>query len=242
MRGKGCASMKLGKEGEIVRWSTDGSLFAVQAGSTIDVYTTSMDLVHTIKHPSRLHDVHFCKRISGDGELLLAAAEDKHLSVYDISSDPDKAPTIIALMTGHTNRVKAVQTLTIALPPLLTSASPGRTSTTIACTVSSDGKIRVYDMAMVPSLDGGVEKVEILPVAVYDSRGTRLTCVTLADGEMENFGGEQAGVKRKHKEGDSEGEGEGDGEDEDEDEEWPEEGEDEDEDEGEGEEAEMESQ
>jgi protein MAK11 len=60
MRGKGCASTKLGKgelrqlmlrrssisasffhsEGEIVRWSVDGSLFAVQSGSTIDMYST----------------------------------------------------------------------------------------------------------------------------------------------------------------------------------------------------------
>lgn len=56
MRGKGCASTKLGKgmswalsfstiphrvpEAEIVRWSTDGSLFMVQAGSTIDIYNT----------------------------------------------------------------------------------------------------------------------------------------------------------------------------------------------------------
>ncbi|GLB41620.1 putative WD domain, G-beta repeat [Lyophyllum shimeji] len=238
MRGKGCASTKLGKEGEIVRWSTDGSLFAVQAGSTIDVYTTNMDLVHTIQHPSRLHDVHFCKRVEGDGELLLAAAEDKHLSVYDISPDPSKKPTIVALMTGHANRVKAVQTLAIALPPLPSAPSTSqRTSTTIACTVSSDGKIRVYDLAMVPPpTPSGAEKVEILPVAVYDSKGTRLTCVTLADGDMESVGDMQVGEKRKHEEGgDSEGE-----EDEDE-EEWPEEAEDEDEEE-EQEEAEMESE
>ncbi|KAF8075163.1 WD40-repeat-containing domain protein [Lyophyllum atratum] len=226
MRGKGCASTKLGKEGEIVRWSTDGSLFAVQAGSTIDVYTTNMDLIHTIKHPSRLHDVHFCKRVTGSGELLLAAAEDKQLSVYDISDDLDKTPTIVALMTGHENRVKAIQTLQIALPPLPSSE---RTSTTIACTVSSDGKIHVYDVAMIPEAG---EKAEILPVAVYDSKGTRLTCVTLADGELDTA---PVGSKRKRQ-----GEGE-DSEDKDEgDDEWPEEDEDEEEPEDE-EEAEMES-
>ena len=58
MRGKGVASTKLGKgqflfglrglhlvnsyskEGELVRWSSDGSKFAVQSGSTIDLYAT----------------------------------------------------------------------------------------------------------------------------------------------------------------------------------------------------------
>lgn len=56
MRGKGVASMKLGKgksmywssrcsliprkEAELARWSSDGSLFVVQTQSTIDVYST----------------------------------------------------------------------------------------------------------------------------------------------------------------------------------------------------------
>ena len=61
-----------------------------------------MDLLYTIKHPSRLHDLKFCKRINGDGEVLLAGAEDKKLTVYEISKD--NAPTIIAEMVGHTNR------------------------------------------------------------------------------------------------------------------------------------------
>lgn len=63
-----------------------------------------MVLLHTLHHPSRLHDVKFCRRVDGEGDLLLAAAEDKKVSVYDISKDTEKAPTIIAEMVGHTNR------------------------------------------------------------------------------------------------------------------------------------------
>jgi protein MAK11 len=63
-----------------------------------------MVLLHTINHPSRLQDVMFCKRVNGEGDVLLAGAEDKKLSIYDISSDPEKIPTIIAEMTGHSNR------------------------------------------------------------------------------------------------------------------------------------------
>ena len=40
MRGKASASVKLGKEGEIVRWSTKGDKFIVQSGSIIDIYST----------------------------------------------------------------------------------------------------------------------------------------------------------------------------------------------------------
>jgi len=95
--------------------------------------------------------------------------------------------------------VKALQTLDIALPP-----SSGRTSTTIVCTVSSDGKIHIYDLAHVPSRADKV--VEIAPVAEYDSKGTRLTCVTVGDGEV--LGGVDGQVNRKRKrEDDEEAEG-----------------------------------
>jgi len=63
-----------------------------------------MDLLHTINHSSRLHDLHFCKRVIGAGEVLLAAAEDKKLSVYDIYNESDKPPKFIATMIGHSNR------------------------------------------------------------------------------------------------------------------------------------------
>ncbi|KAJ7089867.1 WD40-repeat-containing domain protein [Mycena belliarum] len=227
MRGKGCASTKLGKEGELVRWSSDGALFAVQTASTIDLYTTDMTLIHTITHPSRLHDIRFCARVTGVGDVLLAGGEDGNLSVYAVSTDPDTLPRIVAQLAGHTNRVKAVQTLSIALPP----GSP-RASTTLAATASSDGRIHVYDLAALPplansasnpngaaseKLDGGVPEIE--PVASYDSKGTRLTCVTLADGDGIGSGGE-VGEKRKRGDGAEEDDGEDDGDEDEEDEEW----------------------
>ncbi|KAJ7233009.1 WD40-repeat-containing domain protein [Mycena rebaudengoi] len=204
MRGKGCASTKIGKEAEIVRWSSDGSLFVVQMASAIDVYTTDMVLLHTINHPSRLQDVMFCKRVNGEGDVLLAGAEDKKL-------------------------VKGVQTLAIALP-----AASSRESTTIICTASSDGKIFLYDLASLPASPADKTVLEILPVAEYDSKGTRLTCVTLADGDRKRVeegedepesGGEDAewgGIG-----GDGEGEGHDDSA-------WEDEAEDEAEKEGEG--------
>ncbi|KIM44427.1 hypothetical protein M413DRAFT_442404 [Hebeloma cylindrosporum] len=103
MRGKGVASTKLGKEGEIVRWSSDGSKFAVQSGSTIDMYATNMDLLYTITHKSRIHDLKFCSRVGTEGEILLVGAEDHKLSIYDIPKESG-TPTVNAEMVGHTNR------------------------------------------------------------------------------------------------------------------------------------------
>ncbi|KAG2345913.1 WD40 repeat-like protein [Suillus weaverae] len=202
MRGKGSASTKLGKEGEVVRWSTTGSSFVVQSQNTIDVFTVDMILRHTITHPSRIHTIRFSNRVNGSGELLLVGAEDKKLSIYDIPDDPEKMPTVIAEMIGHSNRVKAVEILPLALPQSTKANAP--LSTIILCTVSSDGKIHVYDLASLPAdQKAGTEALQISPVAEYDTKGTRLTCVTIADGEaLERV----KGVNRKRKRGDEDSE------------------------------------
>ena len=160
-----------------------------------------MDLLFSIKHPSRLHDVTFCKHVNGEGDVLLAGGEDHKTTVYSIPRDTTK-PIIIAEMIGHSNRsvfllvgcqsskpinvtyrIKAVQTIGVALP-----SSSGRTSTIIACTVSSDGNVNLYDIAAIPqqpSTDAPQTIKQIEPLTTYDSKGTRLTCVTLADGDMD---------------------------------------------------------
>ena len=75
--------------------------------------------------------------------------------------------------------MKAIDTISLALPP--SSSTPA--TTTIVCTISSDGKIHIYDLA---SLDDppGEQRQRLEPAAVYDTKGTRLTCVTLSDGDV----------------------------------------------------------
>ena len=62
-----------------------------------------MDLLFSLKHPSRVHDVKFCKRVSGEGELILVGGEDHKTTVYSIPRDTT-IPIIIAEMIGHSNR------------------------------------------------------------------------------------------------------------------------------------------
>lgn len=133
-----------------------------------------------------------------------------------------------------------MQTLAIALP-----AASSRESTTIICTASSDGKIFLYDLASLPASPADKTVLEILPVAEYDSKGTRLTCVTLADGDVEGSGAAVNGKRKRAEEGENEpesggedaewggigGDGEGEGDD---DSAWEDEAEDEAEKEGEG--------
>ncbi|KAK1236215.1 Protein mak11 [Marasmius sp. AFHP31] len=228
MRGKGVASTKLGKEGEIVRWSTDGSRFVVLSGSTIDVYDTAMTLTHTTNHPSRLHDAKFTLCADGKTEVLLIGAEDKNISIYNVPTDQDHPPQMIGKMVGHSNRIKAIETLSVAIPPVDGNLASTKT-TIIVGTVSSDGMIHVYDLAGLPA--DRKEVVELPPVAQYDTKGTRLTCVTLAsddapstpvsvgkrkrdddeseDDENENEGGDEWGGVGNEGSGDEEQEEQG---------------------------------
>ena len=52
----------------------------------------------------------------------------------------------------------------------------------MVCTISSDGRIRLYDLAALPH--SSQEKTQLQPVAEYDTKGTRLTCLALADGDL----------------------------------------------------------
>jgi protein MAK11 len=87
------------------------------------------------------------------------------------------------------NSVKAIDLLAISLP--------SKTITTYASTVSSDGKINVYDLASLPPISSGkLSPKQIEPITSYDTKGTRLTCLAMADGEMTKTP-TSVGVKRR---------------------------------------------
>ena len=46
----------------------------------------------------------FVSRLKGDGELLLVAAEDKKVTIYDMSGAESTSIPIVAELVGHTNR------------------------------------------------------------------------------------------------------------------------------------------
>jgi len=200
MRGRRAASMKLGFEGELVRWSTTGSLLIVQSQKTVIVYSTELEILHTLEHASRIHDVKFVQRVGGGGEVVLIAAEDKKTTVYEVSSNSENDLRLrpAAYLIGHGNRVKAIDTIRISLPP-----STSRDPTTVISTVSSDGTVNVYDLSLLPppAPTGTTNMPEISPVVTYDSKGSRLTCITLADGEMSHP--PETGAKRKRELDDS---------------------------------------
>ena len=75
--------------------------------------------------------------------------------------------------------------------------------------MSSDGTINVYDLSLLPppTPTETIDIAEISPVVTYNSKGSRLTCVTLADDDTGHQDQPTPGVKRK-RETEEEGEGE----------------------------------
>lgn len=104
-------------------------------------------------------------------------------------------------------RIKSLSTLS---HPVLgvDGTSPSRTA--LLSTVSSDGLINLYNLSAalesVPASNDATPTVS--PVASYDTKGSRLTCVFLADGKKAQMGGSRpAGGQGTAKNEDVEGEG-----------------------------------
>lgn len=80
------------------------------------------------------------------------------------------------------HRVKAIDIISIAIPPYSDSKSA-----TYASTVSSDGFIRVFDLGELSrALVAHAAEMPLVveSVAHYDTKGSRLTCVAMGDGEL----------------------------------------------------------
>lgn len=121
-------------------------------------------------------------------------------------------------------RVKAVETLAIALPRI-PDVSNAPSSTTLVSTISSDGKIRIFDLATLPAgIPSSGDKPQLSALVEYDTKGSRLTCMAFADGEDASVAVPAANGKRKRdkeeeeEEEVDEDEDDAEGEDEDEDE------------------------
>jgi protein MAK11 len=58
-----------------------------------------------------------------------------------------------------------------------------RQDAAFATTVSSDGQIHLYDLIAATDVSNVTEPLNAAPIAVYDTKGSRLTCVTITETE-----------------------------------------------------------
>lgn len=123
MKGKPGGGVKIGKEGESIRFSPSGDQFAILSTTTLDIYTKAMSLVQTVVNPKRFHDFEFVD-VEGEGgktrELMVAAVEEGYVRVFERFERATKAEKAkeaeeeedtmedewkeIARLGGHSNR------------------------------------------------------------------------------------------------------------------------------------------
>ncbi|CAD6887994.1 unnamed protein product [Tilletia laevis] len=112
----------------------------------------------------------------------------------DDDEEDEAVPLVeIGRLVGHGNRVKAVGIQHVLVPtssPEPTSTSPA--TTLLATTICSDGQIRVFDLAPLlhlrsdPTSASSAIPAEAVPeleaIAAHDTKGSRLTCLSIASG------------------------------------------------------------
>lgn len=181
MRGQAAASTRIGVEADLVRWDTLGTRFVVLAYRQAMIFTTDMTKVAEVEEKRRIGDVCFFRVTDANGtqrELLFAGLEDGIVKVFDLDAPAEpqgedgELDTLVEVgrLTGHGNRVRSVSVLPVLVPS-------GGTSY-VATTISSDGLIRVFDLTAIVTATAAGAVVETQCIAQFDTKGTRLTCLT----------------------------------------------------------------
>lgn len=156
----------------------------------------TLKLLHTLETKSRFNALLFTEIPPKDGEgdaeeVLCIGTEKGVVEIYSIEvagddededdeeddeeddDDDMSGPTAIVSLCGkcigHTNRIKSISALPFPAP---------EGPTTLLTTVSSDGFINLYDLRSMPA----TPETELKPVTSYDTKGSRLTTVFIADG------------------------------------------------------------
>ena len=68
------------------------------------IFLQDMKLSCTMTHPSRIHDVRFCKAVYEEEEFLLVGAEDKAITIYHPDGGDETSLPVVAKFVGHSNR------------------------------------------------------------------------------------------------------------------------------------------
>ncbi|KAJ3158544.1 hypothetical protein HDU86_002769 [Geranomyces michiganensis] len=172
-------SMKLAKPAERVRWSPSGTRYAVLMNNVVQVHdVASGEVLATVKTTGRINSITFTtvpKAAGAVEEVVVIGGEDHVVGVYAVDGS-----CLMRWESGHTNRIKDVDAYALESKP------------TIIATCSSDGGVRVWDLA---SVESQLEELAASAVAPTDAKKTplptpkpaaeynakcRLTCLVIA--------------------------------------------------------------
>ncbi|KAF9931814.1 p21-activated protein kinase-interacting protein 1-like protein [Linnemannia zychae] len=216
--GKQASMTRLPNEGLKVVWNPSGTGYSIMFDQEIGIYDmATAKCIRTIKpaKKTRLNTMIYYK-----DDYLVVGCEDKMIRVYK-TSDGELVKTLV----GHGNRLKDLDLISVPYTPEETSnrdfvGRPGTKIVDLLTSVSSEGKILVWNLEDVVAPAASAEDMNMKTFIGEHKTDMRVTCVSLQKGIWKNNGVQDvAGDEEEEEEEDEEEKGEEEDEEEDEDEE-----------------------
>ncbi|KAF8961123.1 p21-activated protein kinase-interacting protein 1-like protein [Entomortierella lignicola] len=189
--GKQASMTRLQGEGLKVAWNPSGSGYAIMFDQELGIYDmATAKCIRTIKpaKKTRMNTVAYYK-----DEYIIIGYEDKMVRVYNTATGD-----LIKTLVGHTNRIKAIDLVSVPYTPEETSNKEfvGRPETKIIdvlATVSSDGTILVWNLEDVVAPAASPEEINLKKHIGEHKTDMRVTCLSIQKGIWKNINVENAG-------------------------------------------------
>ncbi|CAM0137989.1 unnamed protein product [Umbelopsis sp. WA50703] len=159
---------KIGKEGLVVRWNTDGTQYAILFERQLIIYNVAdAEPSVTIDSRTKLLCMQYYKDKATDKEYLVVGSEDRCIRIWDAQTG-DK----VAEISQHKMRIKGIEIIT-STPRLVSFKKP----IDVLVSVSSDGVMKCWDLQKAIETKGD----DIKPLGEYDAK-CRVTCCAVTLG------------------------------------------------------------
>ncbi|KAG0273089.1 p21-activated protein kinase-interacting protein 1-like protein [Linnemannia exigua] len=184
--GKQGSMTRLQGEGLKVAWNPSGTGYSIMFDQEVGIYDmATAKCIRTIKpaKKTRLNTMIYYK-----DDYLVVGCEDKMIRIYNTTTGD-----LVKTLVGHGNRIKDLDLVTVPYTPEETSnrdfvGRPGTKMVDLLTSVSSEGKILVWNLEDVVAPAGSTEEMNFKKHIGEHKTDMRVTCVSLQKGIWKNNG------------------------------------------------------
>ncbi|KAF9129313.1 p21-activated protein kinase-interacting protein 1-like protein [Mortierella sp. 14UC] len=184
--GKQASMTRLHGEGLKVVWNPSGTGYSIMFDQEVGIYDmATAKCIRTIKpaKKTRLNTMIYYK-----DDYLVVGYEDKMIRIYSTSTGE-----LVKTLVGHGNRIKDLDLVTVPYTPEETSnqdfvGRPGTKMVDLLTSVSSEGKILVWNLEDVVVPAASAEEINFKNHIGEHKTDMRVTCVSVQKGIWKNNG------------------------------------------------------
>ncbi|KAF9152355.1 p21-activated protein kinase-interacting protein 1-like protein [Linnemannia schmuckeri] len=184
--GKQASMTRLQGEGLKVVWNPSGTGYSIMFDQEVGIYDmATAKCIRTIKpaKKTRLNTMIYYK-----DDYLVVGCEDKMIRIYNTATG-----ALVKTLVGHGNRIKDLDLVTVPYTPEETSnkdfvGRPGTKMCDLLTSVSSEGKILVWNMEDVVAPAASAEEMMMKTFIGEHKTDMRVTCVSVQKGIWKNNG------------------------------------------------------